>query len=254
MKANDLISVVMPAYNSERYISDAIQSVIAQTHENWELFVIDDCSTDRTREIVKPFADTDTRITLVCNDKNLGVSLTRNRGFEMAAGSYVALLDSDDIWHCDKLEKQLEVAERTNCEIIYCSYTVIDENGQRLSEYTVPEKTSYDDMLKESTISCSTAMLSKRITDTERFSPEHYHEDYAYWLHLLKSGYTAAASAESLADYRVAKGSRSHNKLKAAKNRWLVYRKAEHLPFWRSVSVFCSYAFRGTAKYRRMHK
>lgn len=254
MNANNLISVVIPAYNSERYISDTIKSVIAQTHKNWELFVVDDGSTDRTREIVKALADTDTRITLVCNDKNLGVSKTRNRGFEMACGSYVALLDSDDVWHSDKLEKQLEVANQTGCDIIYCSYAIIDENGQHLSEYIVPKKTTYNDMLKESTISCSTAMLSKRIADTERFSPEHYHEDYAYWLHLLKSGYTATASVEVLADYRVAKGSRSHDKLKSAKNRWHIYRKVEHLPLWRSVSAFCSYAIRGTIKYRRMHK
>lgn len=244
----------MPAYNSERYISDAIQSVIAQTYDNWELLVIDDGSTDRTCEIVRSFADTDSRITLVCNGKNLGVALTRNRGFDMAKGDFVTLLDSDDVWHADKLEKQLDVAVRTDCDIVYCSYTIMDKDGKRLSEYLVPATTSYEKMLRESVISCSTAMLSRKIIDTERFSSGYYHEDYAYWLHLLKSGYTAAASTEILSDYRVANGSRSYNKLNAARYRWQIYRKVEHLSLFKTVSVFCSYALHGFAKYRRMHK
>lgn len=254
MTPSNLISVVMPAYNSERYISEAIRSVISQTYENWELIVIDDGSTDSTPDIVKSFADVDKRITFVQNEKNLGVALTRNRGFELACGEWVALLDSDDVWHNDKLEKQLEVAERTGCDVVYCSYTMIDEDRHLLSEYVVPPKTSYEELLKESTISCSTALLSRRITDSEHFLSEYYHEDYVYWLHLLKQGYVAAGSTESLVDYRVAEGSRSHDKLKAAKNRWYIYRKAEQLPLWRSVTVFCSYAMRGMAKYRRTRK
>lgn len=107
------VSVVMPSYNAEKYISEAIQSVIAQTYENWELLIIDDCSTDSTANIVKQFSDVDSRITLYSNPKNMGVALTRNKGMNLANGSWIALLDSDDVWHKDKLEKQIELAGKT---------------------------------------------------------------------------------------------------------------------------------------------
>lgn len=254
MISNILVSIVMPAHNSERYISDAIRSVIAQTYKRWELLVIDDCSTDCTAEIAKSLVNADKRINYIRNDRNLGVALSRNRGFEAAHGDRIALLDSDDIWHSDKLEKQLAIAEKTGSDIVYCSYSIMDENSKKISDFIVPERVSYDELLRESVISCSTAMLSRSIIDTELFSNEYYHEDYAYWLRLLRKGYTAAAATEVLTDYRVVNGSRSHNKLKSAKERWLIYRKAEHLSLRRSVSVFCSYAIRGTVKYGRMHK
>lgn len=251
LTADQLVSVIMPAYNVECYIEQSIRSVMSQTHRNLELIVIDDCSTDNTLEIVKAMSDADERITVIENDENLGVAMTRNRGFAAARGEWVALLDSDDVWHEDKLEKQLRVAMRTGCDIVYCSYAMIDEGGRIFSEYIVPESTTYDEMLRESTISCSTALLSRRIFETEQFPHGFYHEDYVYWLRLLKMGYTAAASSELLAEYRVVKDSRSYNKLNAAKMRWNIYRKVEGLSLRRSISAFCSYSVRGFAKHRR---
>lgn len=126
-----LVSVVMPSYNSEKYIPEAIHSVIAQTYENWELLIIDDGSTDSTANIVKQFSDIDSRITLYSNSKNMGVALTRNKGMDLAKGSWIALLDSDDVWHKDKLEKQLELAKKAGADIVYCSYCLIDKYGKK---------------------------------------------------------------------------------------------------------------------------
>jgi teichuronic acid biosynthesis glycosyltransferase TuaG len=247
-----LVSVIMPAYNAEEYISEAVQSVMAQTYTNWELLILDDCSTDGTADKARCFSDLDPRITLYSNPKNIGVALTRNKGMALAKGSWVALLDSDDIWHKDKLEKQLVAAENTGADIIYCSYSLMDKNGEHLSDFIVPERTSYDDMLRKNVIGCSTVFMRSPILIHHHFSTEHYHEDYVLWLELLKSGYIAAASTDVLVDYRIVDGSRSNDKLKSAKNRWLIYREIEKLSLGKAVRVFAAYAFNGFIKHKRL--
>ena len=247
-----LISVVMPAYNAEKYISEAIRSVQFQTYTNWELLVIDDGSTDHTPEIVQGFERCDDRIRLFRNSQNLGTAQTRNRGFDLSDGAWVALLDSDDVWRNKKLEKQMTVASCTDADIIYSSYSLMDENTQHLSDFIVPETTSYNDMLKESVIGCSTVLMCRSILLDHRFSAEYNHEDYALWLELLRSGYRAAANREVLVDYRIVKGSRSNDKLKSAKNRWMIYRKVEKLSLIKSFLVFLSYMTRGLRKYKRI--
>lgn len=246
-----LVSVIMPAYNAEKYIENSIRSVISQTYTNWELLVLDDCSTDQTAEIAEHFASVDSRIRVLHNSRNMGVARTRNNGLDLVKGQWIALLDSDDVWHDEKLQKQLHKAEESGADIIYCSYSMIDENAEHMSDYIVSESTSYSDMLKESVISCSTALLRQSVLSYHRFSTDYYHEDYAFWLELLKSGCRAVAVKEVLADYRVVQGSRSSNKLKSARNRWLMYRQVEKLPLARSVGVFTAYALHGIAKYRR---
>lgn len=247
-----LVSVIMPAYNAEEYISEAVQSVMAQTYTNWELLILDDCSTDGTADKARCFSDLDPRITLYSNPKNIGVALTRNKGMALAKGSWVALLDSDDIWHKDKLEKQLVAAENTGADIIYCSYSLMDKNGEHLSDFIVPERTSYDDMLRKNVIGCSTVFMRSPILIHHHFSTEHYHEDYVLWLELLKSGYIAAASTDVLVDYRIVDGSRSNDKLKSAKNRWLIYREIEKLSLGKAVRVFAAYDFNGFIKHKRL--
>ena len=115
-----LVSVIMPAYNAEKYIGEAIASVRAQTYENWELLILDDGSADRTAEIAQAYAQQDARIQVLRNPQNMGVARTRNRGFDLAQGEWIALLDSDDRWRAQKLEKQLAVARSSDADIVYC--------------------------------------------------------------------------------------------------------------------------------------
>lgn len=250
--AQPLVSVLMPAYNAEKYIEKAIASVLAQTYENWELLILDDGSADRTTEIAKKMEQMDARIRLLRNPQNMGVAETRNCGLELAHGEWIALLDSDDIWRRDKLEKQLRLAEQSGAEVIYCSYALVGEGGEPLSDFIVPETTTYDKMLRQSVLSCSTVLLHRASLGQHRFLPDCYHEDYALWLELLRSGYRAAGCKEVLADYRTVKGSRSDDKLRSAKNRWLVYRRVERLPLPKSIAVFAAYAFHGLAKHKRV--
>lgn len=251
-KSHILVSIIMPSYNAEKYIGQAIESVICQTYQNWELLIIDDASTDATARIAEDYAQHDGRIRVYRKPENSGVANSRNRGFELARGEWTALLDSDDIWYSDKLEKQLDLAKTSDAEIIYCGYEMIDVNGNKISEFTVPESADYSYMLKRCVISCSTALLARDVVQKNRFSTEYYQEDYALWLTLLKKGYRAAGCTEMLAGYRLVKNSRSSDKLLAAKNRWHIFRKAEKMPLFKAAWAFVGYAYYGFVKYKRI--
>ncbi len=250
MERNPLVSVIMPAYNAELYIQEAIRSALQQTHQNIELLVIDDGSTDGTCRIVEEFAQSDKRVFLYRNEQNAGVAASRNRGFSLARGDYIALLDSDDRWYPDKIDKQLQRAESSQADLIYTSYALISEDGQEmLGVYRVPEQTNFKQMLGNNVIGCSTVMLSRRIVEQYRFSTDYHHEDYALWLEMICKGYAVRGIGELLVDYRVRASSRAGNKRKSALSRWRIYRDLLRLPLLPSVKYMAIYAVGGFWKY-----
>lgn len=249
-----LVSIIMPAYNMERYIHNAIASVVAQTMSQWELIVIDDCSTDSSLAIAKEWAQKDPRILALCNEVNSGVARTRNWGIELARGVYVAFMDSDDIWHPEKLRKQLERMQQQNAQISYCSYAIIDASGKRIrADYLVPETVTLLDQLKENAIQLSSLVVRADALENVRFTTSFYHEDYVLGLELLQKGCKAVGCREVLSEWRYIATSRSFNKLKAARNRWRIYREFLHLPLGKTVYVFINYAFAGIMKYSRRY-
>lgn len=249
--ASPAVSVIMPAYNSEKYISAAINSVLGQSFANWELIIADDCSSDRTVEIVNGYIRKDKRIKCLLSDKNTGASHRRNLALSECKGKYVAFLDSDDVWHYDKLEKQVALAEESSCDIVYCSYALIDENGNKShADFIVSEAADLNSMLVRNEMSCSTVLLKRSVADKYRFNSKFYHEDYVFWLQLLIDGYKAVGIAEVLADYRVIAGSKSHNKFRSAANRWSIYRKFLHIPLFKSLILMAEYTASGISKYK----
>lgn len=249
------VSVIVPAYNSERFIGTALRSVIAQTVTDWELIVIDDHSTDGTRAVVEALAAEDPRIHYYANGANCGAAKARNRGWDLCRGRHIAFLDSDDRWHPEKLEKQLRRMEQTGADIVYCSYALVDDGSRKVKpDYTVPERVDYDTLLKENVIGCSTVLLSQRVTKDARFCTDFFHEDYVLWLQLLKEGFTAAGCRDILVDWRYTAGSRSFNKWNSAKNRWRIYREYLHLPVGKSIGLICNYATAGLRKYGKKSK
>ncbi|MBE6638187.1 MAG: glycosyltransferase family 2 protein [Ruminococcaceae bacterium] len=250
MRENAMISIIMPAYNAERYIEEAIRSVIDQTYTHWELLIIDDCSDDNTYAIAMEYAGKDSRISVYKNDKNMGVAATRNRGFDLCSGDYVALLDSDDVWETEKLKKQFEKLLKDKADIVYCSYSIVNGNGEKIkADYIVPEQTDFESMLKENVIGCSTVILSRDIADKYRFKTEYFHEDYVLWLDLLRDGYKAAGCAKSLVKWRYFEDSRSFNKRKSAFNRFKIYRNHLKFSLFKSMYLFICYMFAGIKKY-----
>ena len=248
-----LVTIIMPAYNVSKYIEEAITSVIEQTFIEWELIVIDDCSKDNTFQIAQELAKKDSRIKVLKNDINMGVAKTRNRGLDIFKGKYVALLDSDDYWAPQFLEKMLARAEETKTDITYCSYEMVGEDGQKVcNDFIVPLGTSFKESIVRSVITCSTVLLTADLAKSNRFPTNMYHEDIALWFQLLRAGKTASGVQEVLAAYRQRNNSRSSDKIKSAFRRWKIYREHLKMPFWQSIVVMVLYACYGIMKFKRV--
>ncbi len=252
-KTTPLISVIMPAYNAEPFIEEAIASVLAQSVSDWELIVIDDGSKDKTQAIVSDFVKKDARIHLISNETNMGVAKTRNRGFDLFQGKYVALLDSDDYWKPQMLEKMLARAEETKADIIYCSYELVDEQRNKVcNDFIVPLTTTFKESIVRSVITCSTVLVTDELAKNNRFPTNMYHEDIALWFQILRDGGTARGVAEVLAAYRQRADSRSAGKLVSACRRWSIYRKHLGMPLLQSVGAMILYGYYGIKKFKRI--
>lgn len=240
-----LTSVIMPSHDSGTFIAGAIESVRAQTHEQWELLVSDDGSTDDTLEIVRGLAEKDSRIKLLASEGNQGSAAARNLAIDAARGRYIAFLDSDDLWKPDKLERQLAFMAERDIAFSFSSYDRIDEAGNFINTRRVEDPVTYHDLLKSCVIGCLTAVY-----DTEKvgkmFMPDiRKRQDFGLWLAILKKTDRAWPLSDSLALYRVRSNSISSNKLIASTYTWTVYRKLERLGLLRSAYYFSQYAWRG---------
>lgn len=227
MMQNDfgLISIIMAAYNAEKTIEQAINSVLSQTYTNFELLVVNDCSKDRTVELVKDIVAKDSRVRLISNVKNSGVSYTRKHGLEEAKGDWIAILDSDDAWEPEKLEKQIELQRRTNADLLFTGSAFMDSEGHPIDWYLhAPKEVTYRQLLKQNVLSNSSALVRKELYAKHYAIGDGMHEDFAIWLSILKKGTKAYGVDEPLLIYRIAKSSKSGNKAKAAKMNWNTYR------------------------------
>lgn len=245
------ISVIMPAFNAEKYLKEAIESVLAQTYSLWELIVIDDDSRDATAEIVREYQKQDSRVRYLKNKTNSGVSESRNRGVREAKGQWIAFLDSDDRWTPEKLERQLSFAEQHNARFAFTGSGFIDDDGRALSYYlSVPMKISYRQLLKQNLISCSSVLIRKELMLKNPMPSGDMHEDFAAWLGILKTtGVDAYGLDQPLLLYRVSPQSKSGNKRKAAKMTYRVYRYIG-LSVFEAGYYWVWYAVRSLRKYR----
>ncbi|MBQ2730646.1 MAG: glycosyltransferase family 2 protein [Clostridia bacterium] len=245
------VSVIMPAYNAEQTISASIESVLAQTHGELELLVVNDCSADRTAEIVREFCERDKRVRLLENETNSGVSLSRNHGVREASFDWIAFLDSDDTWEPEKLKRQLETAaSHPECSLFFTATAYVDENGVR-SDYVLhaPEKVYRRELLCQNIVSCSSTLVKKECLLRHPMKDDRMiHEDLAAWLAVLDETPYAVGVDEPLLLYRVSKSGKSGNKFKAAKMQWRTYRAA-NVPFFTAAISFLRYAVRGVVKY-----
>lgn len=244
------VSVIMPAYNVEKYIEAAIRSVLSQTYQNWELLIVEDCSTDATLAIAERLAGEDLRIKLLPNDENMGVARSRDRAVKICKGTYIAFLDSDDIWLPNKLEVQLKKMEETNADLVYTSYQIVDQQEQRIKDdYIVPASADYESLLRQNSVGCSTVLIRAELMKRYCFHVGFYHEDYVLWLRIFRDGYTAAGCQDILVKWRYIENSRSFNKFQAARNRWRVYTQYLELPLGKAAACFLHYAIGGIKKY-----
>ena len=242
------VSIIVPMYNAEKFIGKAIETVLSQTYENWEMLIMNDVSTDNSLAVVNEFAKKDDRIKVVNTEKNMGVVKGRNHLIDLARGKYIAFLDADDYWHSEKLEKQIQFMKEKNASISCTEYTRVRENGEKINEVVIKSEISYTDMLKNNYLGCLTVMYDAEKVGKRYFKELEKNEDYVLWLEIVKDVKTIFGLKENLAYYRVLDNSRSSNKVKTAKVRWEIYRKVEKLSLLKSIYYFLHYAVRAVLK------
>lgn len=240
------MSIITPAYNAEKTIENCINSVLNQTYTNWELIIIDDCSTDNTVAVVDRFLHMDKRIIFIKNNKNIGSGETRNKGIRMGKGRYIAFLDSDDIWFPQKLEIQLEFMRRNNLFFTYSSYYVKSNNNLFLFE--VPQHIRFEDLLKTCWIGCLTVVYDKEMIGKYFMPTIKKAQDYVTWLNILKDHGAVSGIKMPLAQYNIHRRSNSYNKIRAIKYQWHVYRKYEGLSVFSSIYYIFFYSYFGLRK------
>lgn len=223
-----LVSIIMPSYNTAKYISASIRSVLNQTYTNWELLIVDDHSTDNTDEVIQPFL-TDSRIKYLKNKKNSGAAVSRNRALKEAKGEWIAFLDSDDLWMPQKLQKQVQFMQRNNYHFSYTNYAEIDTAGKKTGvKITGPKKITKAGMFNYCWPGCLTVMYDAKAVGLIQIADIKKNNDYALWLKVCQKA-DCYLLEEELALYRRGRtGSVSTQSIKTMIGwHYKLYRKAQ---------------------------
>ncbi|MEZ3444477.1 MAG: glycosyltransferase [Lachnospiraceae bacterium] len=255
-KKAGLVSIIVPVYNAGQFIAETIGYVQQQTYADWELLLVDDCSTDTSRELIGRKCEGDARIRLITQERNGGAARARNRGVREACGQYICFLDADDIWLPDKLRRELDYIrkvqqeENSDAGFVFMGYEFADASGAGLGKVVhVPERLTYRQALKNTTIFTSTVMIDRnKIADEDIYMPCVASEDTATWWHLLKKYGTAYGMDENLVRYRRSADTLSSNKLTAVRRIWNLYRRQERLTVIKSMYCMCFWAFRAVLR------
>ena len=248
---NIKVSIIMPVYNSEKFLINTLESVINQTYKEWELILVDDCSNDKSKEIIQKFMKYDKRVKYYKLDENSGAAIARNYALKKSIGRFIAYLDADDLWINDKLEKQIQFMLDNSYGFTCTDYEVIDENGNSKNKIVnMPKKINYNLFLRNTIIQTVGVMV-----DTEKISKEllkmpliRRRQDAATWCQILKQGFNCYGLNDNLAMYRRVTNSLSSNKRKAVKGTWYLYRNIENMNLIKSCYCFIGYAFNACKK------
>ncbi|MBR2635110.1 MAG: glycosyltransferase family 2 protein [Clostridia bacterium] len=224
---DELVSIIMPSYNTAGFIEETIESVLKQTHSNWELIIVDDCSTDHTDEVVEAFL-TDERIKYLKNEKNSGAAVSRNRALREAKGKWIAFLDSDDLWEPEKLSKQIAFMKENGYHFSYTNYVEIDEKSEPNGKsVTGPKKITKAGMYSFCWPGCLTVMYDAEAVGLIQIDDIKKNNDYAMWLKVCKKADCYLLN-ETLAKYRKRSGSISnHSYTKLIKWHYKLFREAD---------------------------
>ncbi|MDR1205897.1 MAG: glycosyltransferase family 2 protein [Peptococcaceae bacterium] len=249
-----MVSIVTPAYNAGSVLAESIRSVAAQTYADWELIIVDDCSTDGSPAVAARFAETEPRIRYHRNPRNSGAAFSRNQGVALARGEWIAFLDADDLMTSDKLAKQMIFVQENNAQISYTASAFMDADGKRF-EYILPavKKLTYNELLKRNLMSCSSVMAKRELLVKHPFpSRANTHEDYAAWLAIVREVDCAYGLNEPLLIYRLSANSKSANRLTSARMSYNAYREVGYSPII-SAALMCRYAVWSVRKRKRIY-
>lgn len=228
---NNIVSIIIPLYNAEKYIEETLKSVDAQDYSDKEVIIVDDCSNDSSAEIVKKFQNSMPYLRYYKLEKNSGVAIARNKAIKLAKGRFIAFVDSDDIWKPGKLSKQLELFRRhPGCPFTYTAIDYIDENSQPLKgKRTLKERVSFNYILRNTVIATSTVIIDRDVVPDVVMPNRRSAEDYSLWLSILKKHGDAYGLNEALTSYRISTTSISSNRIGEVKYFYDVQVKDIHL-------------------------
>lgn len=242
MNNSPLVSVIMPVFNAQDYVGNAVRSVMAQTYPHWELFIIDDSSSDNSLSISREFSEKDERITVLFNESNQGPGISRNRGIEAAIGNFIAFLDADDLWKPEKLQKQLNFMQEQQVDVCFSSYELISEDGKRLDRMVdaLPFLT-YQKLLKSNYVGNLTGIYNAKKLG-KVYCPEiRKRQDWGMWLAAVRKAGIAKSIKEPLAFYRQRKNSISGNKLEMLRYNFNIYHRVLDFSFLKSVGYMLNF-------------
>ena len=247
-----MISIVVPVYNAAPYIENTVQMVLQQTYQDFELILVDDCSTDNSVALLEDLLEQrkDVRLRLVKKERNQGAAAARNTGLDMASGRYIAFLDADDVWLPHRLEAGLRFMEEKKAGFVFSAYEFGDEQARGTGKIVhVPEKLTYRKALSRTVVFTTTTLFDTTLVPKELLRmPTVPSEDTATWWQILRNGHVAYGLDQVLAIYRRPAKSLSSNKLVALQRIWNLYRKQEKLGLFSSAFYFCFWALRATLR------
>lgn len=223
-----LVSVITPVYNAEKYIGNALESIFCQTYKNIEIVLVDDCSTDRSSQIIAQYKESHPEITYFRQHQNMGAGAARNKALEIAAGQYVAFLDSDDLWKPDKTKKQIKRMKEIKSPFSYAAIEMIDEKGRLIKgKRSIKESCDYKYLLNNTMIATSSVIIDRTVLGDFRMPLRRGGQDYATWLMLFRNHVVACGINEALVSYRVSSHSLSSNKFKSLRQVWEIQTQNE---------------------------
>lgn len=246
-----LVSVIVPVYNAERFVGEALKSIIIQDYTNKEIIIVDDCSTDHSYSVIQGFMQKVPYITYYRLDKNSGVAAARNAAIEMAKGRFLAFLDSDDIWEQGKLSAQLQLFERhKGIPFSYTALSYIDENGTLIKgKRKLKERVSYSYILRNTVIATSTVIVDREVVKSVIMPNRKSAEDYSLWLSLLKQYGDAYGINHAYTRYRKSADSISANRMGEVKYFYSVQREDMHIAKSQAIWNTCCYMFHAAKKH-----
>lgn len=247
---SDKVSIIIPVYNAERYLQKTLNSIYAQTYQNLQIVLVDDCSKDNSEEIIRENMSKCSEITYYRQITNLGAGNARNKALEIATGQYVAFLDSDDLWKTEKIEKQLRLMRNERTPFSYTAIEMIDRDGNLIKKKRkILTKCDYNILLKNTMIATSSVVIDRNALGDFRMSTRRGGQDYATWLRLLKGGAVARGIDESLVQYRVTDDSLSSNKFKSIQQVWNIQTQDEHINVFKATINVCGFILNALKKY-----
>lgn len=246
----DLVSVIMPIYNAEKYLAETLNSIFVQDYNNIEIVLVDDCSKDNSATMIDDFKRKYPEIVYYLQEKNMGAGAARNKALELARGQYVAFLDSDDIWMPNKISRQIKLMKGKNSPFSYTAIEMMDENSQTIKgKRSIKETCDYKYLLHNTIIATSSTVVDRTVLGDFRMSLRRGGQDYATWLMLLRGGAVACGINEALVRYRVASGSLSSNKFKSIKQVWEIQTQDEKINKVSAAFHVMCFSFNAFKKY-----